>query len=144
MSTDTVEKTAETLTATEGISLSERAAAELNEVIQAQAAENVVLRVWISAAGCSGLQYGMRLEEGGPEEDDLLFVQDGVRVVVDKDSYAYMPGATIEYIDNELESGFRVNNPAATQTCGCGSSFKTASSGGCGSGGCGSGGCGSR
>ncbi|MCB9136380.1 MAG: iron-sulfur cluster insertion protein ErpA [Anaerolineales bacterium] len=96
------------------------------------------LRVFIQGGGCSGFQYGMALE-GKPRETDYSFEYDGVRVVVDEVSMEYLHGATIDYVDDIMGSGFKIENPNAVASCGCGSSFRTkdsgaaqASGGGCG------------
>jgi len=96
------------------------------------------LRVFVAGGGCSGMQYGMALErEGG--EFDHVFEQGGVRVLVDATSMMYLAGATIDYVDNLMGGGFRIENPKAVSTCGCGHSFRTTSAGGASdsSGGCG-------
>ncbi len=97
------------------------------------------LRVFVSGGGCSGMQYGMAIEKE-PSEFDTIFEQEGVRVFVDPTSMMYLGGATIDYIDNLMGGGFRIDNPSAVSTCGCGHSFRTsggaapaASGGGCGS-----------
>lgn len=82
------------------------------------------------------------------EEGDLVYSFFGVKVVLDGLSYNYIKGASIDFVEDEMGGGFKIDNPNATKSCGCGSSFSTedgeSSGGGCGSGGCGSGGCGSR
>lgn len=124
------------------ITLTERAATELKELMTSQDKASSALRVWVAGGGCSGLSYGMALDENEPEADDKVFEQDGVKLFVDSLSLGYMEGASVDYVDDVLGGGFKIENPNATSTCGCGSSFKTEGSG-CGSGGgCGSG-CGS-
>lgn len=86
------------------------------------------LRVFIQGGGCSGFQYGMALE-GKPRETDYSFSYDGVRVVVDEVSMEYLRGATIDYVDDIMGSGFKIENPNAVASCGCGSSFRTKDSG---------------
>jgi iron-sulfur cluster assembly accessory protein len=99
------------------------------------------LRVFVSGGGCSGLQYGMAFETTG-EEDDVVFESAGVPVFVDPVSIMYLQGATIDYADSLMGGGFKIENPNAVSSCGCGSSFRTSGSvdggGGCG-GGCGGG-----
>jgi iron-sulfur cluster assembly protein len=81
---------------------------------------------------------------------DFIFNAYGVKVVVDPLSINYLRGASVDYVEDMMGGGFKIDNPNATRSCGCGSSFSTedgdaeASGGGCGSGGCGSGGCGSH
>ncbi len=97
------------------------------------------LRVFVSGGGCSGMQYGMAIEKE-PSEFDTVLEQEGVKVFIDPTSMMYLGGATIDYIDNLMGGGFRIDNPNAVATCGCGHSFRTAgqaapaAGGGCGSG----------
>ncbi|GAB4580312.1 MAG: iron-sulfur cluster insertion protein ErpA [Anaerolineales bacterium] len=92
------------------------------------APSDYALRVFIQGGGCSGFQYGMALE-GKPRETDYSFEYDGVRVVVDEVSMEYLRGATIDYVDDIMGSGFKIDNPNAVASCGCGSSFRTKDSG---------------
>ncbi len=129
------------------ITLTDRAATELKDLMTSQNKGNAALRVWVAGGGCSGLSYGMALDENDPEPDDKVFETDGVKLIVDTLSLGYMEGSSVDYVDDVLGGGFKIENPNATSSCGCGSSFKTEGSegGGCGSsGGCGSGGCGSK
>ena len=95
------------------------------------------LRVFVSGGGCSGLQYGMAFEPA-PREFDAVVESDGVRLVVDPTSLLYLRGAVIDYIDSLMGGGFRIDNPNAVSTCGCGHSFKTGDSGEASASGCGS------
>lgn len=122
------------------ITLTPRAAAELKDLIKTQDKPSSALRVWVAGGGCSGLSYGMALDDGQPEAEDNVFEQDGLKVYVDPLSLNYMDGSSVDYIDDVLGGGFKIDNPNAVSSCGCGSSFKTADSEG-GSGGCGSCGC---
>jgi iron-sulfur cluster assembly protein len=82
----------------------------------------------------------MALDEGQPDAEDELFEQEGVKIVVDPLSLKYMTGSSVDYVDDAMGGGFKIENPNATSSCGCGSSFKTedseAGAGGCGSCGC--------
>lgn len=125
------------------ITLSERAVTELKDLMTTQDKQNTALRVWVAGGGCSGLSYGMALDDSDPEEGDQVFEQAGVKIYVDGLSLNYMEGSTVDFVEDTLGGGFKIENPNAVSTCGCGSSFKTedgqASGGGCGSGcGCGS------
>lgn len=100
------------------------------------------LRVFVSGGGCSGLQYGMAFEPA-PRDFDAVVESDGVRLLIDPTSLMYLQGATIDYVDSLMGGGFRIDNPNAVSSCGCGHSFRTddsaeADDGGCG---CGGGGC---
>jgi iron-sulfur cluster assembly accessory protein len=95
------------------------------------------LRVFVSGGGCSGLQYGMAFEPQ-PKDYDALVEVDGVRLVIDPTSMLYLRGAVIDFVDSLMGGGFRIENPNAVSSCGCGTSFKTkdsseASAGGCSS-----------
>ncbi len=82
------------------------------------------LRVFVSGGGCSGLQYGMAFEQA-PSEFDTLVEYEDVKLVVDPTSLMYLQGATIDYVDSLMGGGFRIDNPNAVSSCGCGSSFRT-------------------
>jgi iron-sulfur cluster assembly protein len=123
------------------ITLTERAATELRDLIKSQEKESSALRVWVAGGGCSGLNYGMALDDNEPEAEDNVFDQSGIKIYVDPVSLNYMSGASVDYVDDVLGGGFKIENPNATSTCGCGNSFSSGQGGGCSSGGCG-GGCG--
>jgi iron-sulfur cluster assembly accessory protein len=133
-----------TQTATSDITLSERAASELRGLIEENNKENAALRVWVAGGGCSGLQYGMALDDAAPEEGDVVLSDKGVKIFVDGMSLKYMTGAVVDYVDDALGGGFKIENPNAVKSCGCGSSFSTEEDGmeglsnGGGCGGCGS------
>lgn len=122
------------------ITLTERALTELKDLLTQQGNPEAALRVWVAGGGCSGLSYGMALDEGQPDAEDKLFEQEGVKIVVDPLSLNYMSGSSVDYVEDAMGGGFKIENPNATGSCGCGSSFKTAESepgaGGCGSCGC--------
>ena len=88
------------------------------------ATEEYALRVFVSGGGCSGLQYGMALDNNVREED-FASSFDGVRLIVDEISIQYLQGATVDYVDGVMGSGFKIENPNAVSACGCGSSFRT-------------------
>ncbi len=121
------------------ITLTERALTELQDLIKTQDKAGSALRVWVAGGGCSGLSYGMALDDGAPEEGDNIYEQEGVKIYVDPLSLQYMEGASVDYVDEVLGGGFKIENPNATSSCGCGSSFKTEGSEAGAGGGCGSG-----
>lgn len=128
-----------------GVSLTERAAEEILTLLERQGKADAALRVFVQGGGCSGLNYGMAIDDT-IEEGDLVYDCFGVKVVVDPMSMNYVRGASVDYVEDVMGGGFKIDNPNAVRSCGCGSSFSTEdgeSAGGCGSGGCGSGGCGS-
>ena len=115
-------------------------AAEKIKALLADEEDVSVLRVAIQGGGCSGFQYGLGFDRGAIEGDHEI-EQHGVRVVVDPFSAPYLSGATIDWLDGLQESGFKIDNPQATSSCGCGHSFQVeegdapeAGAAGCGSG----------
>ncbi len=111
---------------TDLISMSPTAAAQLKELIgqQENASEQLGLRVFVYPGGCSGMSYGMAFEDQ-PAEDDYTIVVEGVKLYVDEMSASYVGGAQIDYEDSLMGGGFRILNPNAVRSCGCGHSFDT-------------------
>jgi iron-sulfur cluster assembly protein len=106
------------------VSLTETAAAKIKELQAGEpAGEAEVLRVAIQGGGCSGFQYGLGFDSGAAEGDVELELE-GVRVVVDPFSAPYLRGVTIDYLEGLQESGFKIENPNAVSSCGCGHSFQ--------------------
>ncbi len=130
------------------ITLTERAASELKGLIEENNRGNAALRVWVAGGGCSGLQYGMALDDAEPEEGDVVLTEQGVKIYCDNLSLKYMTGSVVDYVDDVLGGGFKIENPNATKSCGCGSSFAAEDEGieglATGGGGCGGCGCGSK
>ncbi|MCC7209045.1 MAG: iron-sulfur cluster insertion protein ErpA [Anaerolineae bacterium] len=100
------------------------AASKIQELLQARNIPDYALRVFVAGGGCSGLQYGMAFE-GNPQEYDTLIECEGVKLCIDPTSMMYVGGATIDYVDSLMGGGFRIDNPNAVSTCGCGTSFRT-------------------
>ncbi|MBX3120310.1 MAG: iron-sulfur cluster assembly accessory protein [Fimbriimonadaceae bacterium] len=123
------------------ITLTPRAVTELKDLISTQEKTDAALRVWVAGGGCSGLSYGMALDSETPDAEDQVFEQDGIKIFIDALSLNYMDGASVDYVDEQLGGGFKIENPNAVSSCGCGSSFKTEDSEGAAAGGCGSCGC---
>ncbi len=122
-------------TQTEMITLTPAAAQAVRDLLAKRNLEGYALRVFISGGGCSGFQYGMALE-ANIRDADLTAEFDGVKVVVDEVSINYLRGATVDYVESVMGSGFKIENPNAISSCGCGSSFRTKDSegnGGCSS-----------
>lgn len=110
----------------------------IRTLLEQRSIPNYALRVFVSGGGCSGMQYGMAFEEE-PKDFDEVVETDGVRLIVDPTSMMYLRGATIDFIDSLMGGGFRIENPNAVSSCGCGHSFKSASdSGASDAGSCGS------
>jgi iron-sulfur cluster assembly accessory protein len=101
------------------------AAAEKIRGLMAEDADVSVLRVAIEGGGCSGFQYGLGFDRGA-QEDDHAFECEGVQVVVDPHSAQYLRGARVDYLETIQESGFKIDNPNAVASCGCGHSFQVA------------------
>lgn len=80
------------------------------------------LRIFVEAGGCAGMQYGMMLDQ--PKDGDETFTRDGVSVLIDAFSLKYLKGSTIDFTDELTGAGFRILNPNATRSCGCGTSFE--------------------
>jgi len=106
------------------VSMTAAAADKVRELLEQEDATDLGLRVFVAGGGCSGLQYGMTLDEA--QDGDEIFTQNGVRVLIDEMSAQYISGSEIDYVDSLMGAGFTVNNPMAVSTCGCGHSFKTA------------------
>jgi iron-sulfur cluster assembly accessory protein len=111
---------ANTLTASP-VTLSEAAAVRLN-AIAAREGRPVILRVAVDGGGCSGFQYRLDLIDA-PDTDDLVIERNGARAVVDVVSLALLKGSEIDFVDELAATEFRVNNPNARSSCGCGVSF---------------------
>jgi len=124
------------------VSLTASAASKIRGLM-AEEPDVSVLRVAIEGGGCSGFQYGLGFDRGA-QEGDHEFECEGVTVVVDPFSAPYLMGARVDYLETIQESGFKIENPNATASCGCGHSFQVAegaegeapadAAGGCGSG----------
>ena len=124
------------------VSLTPNAASKIRELMAEEpAGEAEVLRIAIQGGGCSGFQYGLGFDRGS-QEGDLEFTSEGVTVVVDPFSAPYLQGASVDFLNTITEAGFKIDNPNAAASCGCGHSFTVeegeeapegAHAGGCGS-----------
>lgn len=105
------------------VELSEAAARQVRELKQQQnLPENAFLRMGVRGGGCSGLSYALEFDtELGPHDKE--FEIDGIKVVVDRKSYIYLNGTTLDYVKQGLTGGFTFVNPQAKSSCGCGTSF---------------------
>jgi len=112
-----------TETQTEAITLSDKAAAKIGELLEGQTdTEGQALRVAVRGGGCSGFQYALAFDK--VKDDDHVFEVDGVSVIVDKVSMQFVFGSEVDYIEGLQGAGFQVNNPNVVAACGCGSSFQ--------------------
>ena len=103
------------------VTMTERAARRIDEILKAEPAGSM-LRVSVEGGGCSGFQYRFGFEQA-KAADDLVLAHDGATVLIDPVSVKYMAGAEIDYVDDLIGASFKVNNPVATASCGCGTSF---------------------
>ncbi len=137
MATDEMIDTSITMIEEEGVTLLPGAADKIRSLLAERSLAEHGLRVFVSGGGCSGMQYGMAIESQ-PGEFDSIFESNGVKVFVDPTSMMYLGGSTVDYVDNLMGGGFRIDNPNAVSSCGCGHSFRTqgqaapASGSGCG------------
>jgi iron-sulfur cluster assembly accessory protein len=109
---------------TEFITLTPAAAEAVRNLMAKRNLTGYALRVFVSGGGCSGFQYGMALEDKF-RDLDLSGEFDGVKVVVDEVSIQYLQGATVDYVEGVMGSGFKIENPNAVSSCGCGDSCRS-------------------
>jgi iron-sulfur cluster assembly protein len=107
------------------VTVTAEAAAMIRDLLEQRELTDHALRVFVAGGGCSGMQYGMAFENNIQEFDTVVNVEDGVQIVVDATSMMYVSGATIDYVDSLMGGGFRIENPNAVSSCGCGNSFRT-------------------
>lgn len=100
---------------------------KIRELLVARSLTDHALRVFVQGGGCSGLSYGMAFENQFYPQDNVVET-DGVKLVIDPTSLAYLEGAEIDYVDSLMGGGFAINNPNAVSSCGCGHSFRTSGS----------------
>ncbi|MGZ4134538.1 MAG: iron-sulfur cluster insertion protein ErpA [Tumebacillaceae bacterium] len=105
------------------VTLTSTAAEKVSSLLAAKDNDQLALRIFVRSGGCSGLSYGMALDEA--KDTDKTFTVDGVKILVDEFSSQYLDGAKVDYVDSMMGAGFKIENPNATSSCGCGSSFKT-------------------
>ena len=104
------------------IRLSDNAVTKVRALVEDEGNPGLKLRVYITGGGCSGFQYGFSFDEA-VSEDDMVVERGGVTALIDAMSYQYLVGSEVDYSEGLEGSRFVVNNPNATTTCGCGSSF---------------------
>lgn len=106
------------------IEMTEKAAAEVRDLMAKENLAGYGLRVSVAGGGCSGLSYRLVFEKEA-QNGDKVFEQHGIKVIVDPKSYLYLNGTTLDYTDGLNGTGFTFTNPNAKGTCGCGTSFHT-------------------
>src|SRR5947209_18157233 len=104
------------------VSITQSAADHVREMLQQPENAGKALRVYVEDGGCSGMQYGMVFDE--KREDDSIHNCFGVQVLVDRFSADYLNGALVDFVDSLNDGGFKISNPKARHTCGCGRSFE--------------------
>lgn len=105
--------------------LTSTAAGKVRRLLEEKDIPDHGLRVFVSGGGCSGMQYGMAFE-AAPQDGDVVIEDQGVKLIVDPVSVAYLEGSSIDYIEDDLMGGgFKIDNPNAVASCGCGHSFRT-------------------
>ncbi len=105
------------------VEVTQAAAAQIKRLLDAEGkTETHALRIKVVGGGCSGLQYQLAFD-GEVRDTDTVEAAEGVRLVVDEKSALYLVGTSLDFVDSLMESGFKINNPNAKTTCGCGQSF---------------------
>jgi iron-sulfur cluster assembly accessory protein len=107
--------------ATTEIKVTDRAARQIGEILRREPA-GTMLRVSVEGGGCSGFQYKFDMERDRAA-DDVAITRDGATVLIDRTSLGYLAGSEIDFVDDLIGASFRINNPQATASCGCGTSF---------------------
>jgi iron-sulfur cluster assembly accessory protein len=123
-----IEQNQQSAVETSIIGMTPSAADKVRELLVQENDPSLGLRIFVAGGGCSGLQYGMTLDE--EQEGDTVITLSGFNVLVDEMSVGYISGSEVDYVDSLMGAGFTVNNPNAVSSCGCGHSFKTAGGGG--------------
>jgi iron-sulfur cluster assembly accessory protein len=103
------------------LTMTDRAAHRIGEILKTEPS-GAVLRLSVLGGGCSGFQYKFDVERE-TASDDVTIVRDGVTMVVDSVSLQYLAGSEIDFVDDLIGASFKVNNPKAKASCGCGTSF---------------------
>jgi iron-sulfur cluster assembly accessory protein len=104
------------------VTVTERAARRILEVAAAERTANAALRISVEGGGCSGFQYKFDMVSA-VEAGDVVLEQNGARVLIDPVSIAYMTGSQIDFVDDLIGASFKITNPNAVASCGCGTSF---------------------
>ncbi len=116
-------------TEVQALSLTPSAARTIRRLLEEKNIPDHGLRVFVSGGGCSGMQYGMTFENE-VQDGDIVVEDQGVKLIVDPVSIFYLEGSLIDYIEDDLMGGgFKINNPNAVASCGCGHSFRTGDQG---------------
>ena len=122
MTVDSTSTAPSTEAPTEGVILTEGAAAKVKSLLDQEGRDDLALRIAVQPGGCSGLRYQLFFDERTLDGDEIKEF-DGVNVVVDRMSLPYLHGARIDFVDTIEKQGFTIDNPMATGSCACGDSF---------------------
>ncbi len=106
------------------IEITDDAIKKVKKMVLDEKADGKHLRIYVEGGGCSGLQYGLKFDDNVHEDDEIIDCGT-FQVVVDRMSLPFLEGAQVDYRDTLMESGFKIQNPQAKSTCGCGQSFST-------------------
>jgi iron-sulfur cluster assembly accessory protein len=105
----------------DNITVTQRAARRIGEILRREP-PGTMLRVSVEGGGCSGFQYKFDMDRA-QGADDIVIARDGATVLIDQVSLGYLAGSEIDFVDDLIGASFRINNPLATASCGCGTSF---------------------
>jgi len=105
------------------VKLTDNAIEQLKSVMKNEGKENFGVRIAVKPGGCAGFSYDISLIDGPKQANDWITEQNGVKLYIDQASIPHLKGIEIDYVNSFKESGFKFNNPNATSTCGCGTSF---------------------
>tara|TARA_Y100000310_G_C20702503_1_gene831219 strand:- start:1141 stop:1716 length:576 start_codon:yes stop_codon:yes gene_type:complete len=119
---EAVEKSPAKKEVAKDVTITEKAAEKLLDVMKSEDKEGFGLRILVMPGGCSGMKYGFEFEKE-PKDGDKIFVVKGAKFFIDQESLEKIKGATIDYSESLQNAGFKIDNPNATSTCGCGESF---------------------
>lgn len=123
-----IEQNQQSAIKTDVITVTSSAADKVRELLAQENDPTLGLRIFVAGGGCSGLQYGMTLDE--EQDGDTVVAVEDFKLFVDDMSLTYITGSEVDYVDSLMGAGFTVNNPNAVSSCGCGQSFKAPDGGG--------------
>jgi iron-sulfur cluster assembly protein len=104
------------------VTLTDSAVEKVRSMMAKEGKEGYALRFGLTTGGCAGLSYELKFQKN-PYENDIVFDQKGLTVIVNQESVEFVKGVEVDYVDTLRESGFKYKNPNAKSSCGCGTSF---------------------
>lgn len=107
----------------EALTLTEAAAKRINKVVAEEKNPALMVRLEVLGGGCSGYQYKFGFDSKYDPAEDIIVTRDGAKLVIDKTSLTLLQGSEVDFGESLMEAGFKINNPNASSSCGCGSSF---------------------